>query len=220
MALKESDIADIEKCVNDSKYIFKNSNNTYSVNDEFILKPGHRALILNLPNKFKEYQDSKQTKNKRKKPTVVQKTKSDLILELRQKLECYLNKLNFAVQFDEDSVTDYFEENNSYSCRVKCPFCLKSLLCNYVSHWVVSNIEAHLKNHVKILKLNPDDAKNDDNDDPLSLGRSDLQDDLLNNYDLLEGQVPSQVQQKVELEKSPEEEDILVDDESLIGSSS
>lgn len=147
LALTPSDIPDIEKCVNDNKNIFKNSN-IYSVTEQFVLKPGHRTLILNLPEKFKEFLESEKEVTEKK----VEKSKTELAIELTQKLEKYLNDLNYSVQFTSDSVTFESENKSGYiSCRIKCPFCGFKLLCNYIDSWVISNITAHFRKDIEKL---------------------------------------------------------------------
>lgn len=107
LALKPSDIPDIEKCVNQNKNILKNSNQN-SVTEDFTLKPGHRALILNLPEKFKAYCDSlsdlnelasksDETSESRSEENKVIKDldKNKLISLLLAKLENYLKEFNY-----------------------------------------------------------------------------------------------------------------------------
>lgn len=157
LELKASDIADIEKCVNENKNIFKNSN-IYSSSEQFVLKPGHRALILSLPDKFKEFYDSLKGKKPLEKP-VERKSESELTHELIEKLESYLYNFNYNVKFGTDSVTDFGSDNKgqNISCRVKCPFCEKKLIVNYVKHWILGNIERHFR--IDIEKLVEKDSE-------------------------------------------------------------
>lgn len=60
-----------------------------------------------------------------------------------------MRRFQYMVQFSLNDISEFKKENeNVYRCRVNCKFCDKSFFAKYKSHWVVSNIEAHLKNHV------------------------------------------------------------------------
>lgn len=137
IALKETDIEIIEKTVNEKKWILEGSidyNKCLTTGEQFFFKPGHRALILSLPEKFEQYLQSS-----------YDKSEEELKSELTKKLMNYLRKKNYSVHFNNNNLTD-FEKN---SCRVKCPFCGKRLLCSFKTHWIVSNFEAHLREHIK-----------------------------------------------------------------------
>lgn len=125
-------------------------------NVKFILNPGSRAIILNLPKKLAGFiekkqieQAAKKVKKQHKKPQKKDKTELELKNELINKLTSFMKRLNFAIILTTNDITDYIKENEASKCRIKCPFCGKTVLCNNVSFWVVSNIEAHLKIHTK-----------------------------------------------------------------------
>lgn len=163
VSLKEENIIQIENYLSNNKQIFqylKEYKDTDST-EVFRLKPGHRALIVGLPNRVEKYlqhvkdskKDSKSQTNVRRK---VQKDKTDdeLKHELTKKVSTFLKNSQFDISFDiQKDVSEFTKEENLYRCRVKCPFCEKQIVCSYVTHWAVSNLESHLKNHISSISL-------------------------------------------------------------------
>lgn len=150
--------------------------------ETFVLKPGHRVLILNLPDKFKEYfvfeKKTEETNNTEEIPkNTSKKNKSELTIELVEKLEKCLNELGYTFYSDTNSVTDFVGSfdgknrtqnrisRNIASCRIQCAFCEKKLLCNYEEYWMTSNIKAHFKNDIKKLEQSERKEESDYFDD-------------------------------------------------------
>lgn len=55
LTLKDDDIQVIEKIMNDDKFSYLRDSKVYQTDNIFQFKPGHKALILSLPEKFEEY---------------------------------------------------------------------------------------------------------------------------------------------------------------------
>lgn len=76
---------------------------------------------------------------------------------LLKKINTFLSKEGFTVNLDISKDISDFDKSVtlrscSFSCRVKCPYCDKRIKCKFENYWLVSNVEAHLKTHINILK--------------------------------------------------------------------
>lgn len=60
-----------------------------------------------------------------------------------------MKRFDYDVEFSFSDISEFSKKNEKYQCRVKCSFCSKKVICNYCSHWVVSNLEFHLKSHIQ-----------------------------------------------------------------------
>lgn len=89
------------------------------------------------------------TATQQKQNKGLKKSVDELKKQLTNKLNCYMKRFNFEVEFNVNEISDFCKNNEYYKCRMKCCFCSKTIVCNYLSHWVVSNLEAHLKKHIK-----------------------------------------------------------------------
>lgn len=181
LSLTEADIEKIESFINSKPSLLKKLK-SYKAKEKFELKPGHRSTILILPKYYQEYinlsaqsdkNSSKQTsesqsslKPTRKQKKKINKTVDELKNELINKLKHYVEKFNIVVEFSLNHIFEFNEENNhykyKYKCRVKCALCQKKIVCNYSTHWVVSNLESHLKDHIKpiVQKSNENSSNN------------------------------------------------------------
>lgn len=157
IGLKEKDLETIEKEVDKNKDILKNSTdykNNYNSPERFVLKPGHKSLILSLPKKFEDFLEEKKKDEQRNNPKKNSKNVNELKSELTEKLNNYMLRFSFNVNFTQSDLSKFIflEDKNCYTCGVKCPFCMKVFSCKYSTYWMVSNFEAHLKSHVNQAK--------------------------------------------------------------------
>lgn len=159
--ITENDIETIEKAVNADKTIL-NDCVQYKKEEQFALKPGHRSLILGLPQKFEKYLEHKKVTTTKRKYTkkdnkIVPQTERQNLSEtqlknrLTKQLTTYMLNLKYSVRFINNDISN-FEKNESknyYQCKVKCPFCKKTYVCQFSTCWILSNFQAHLRDHIK-----------------------------------------------------------------------
>ena len=154
LSLQEKDLETIEKEVNERKNILKSSSkykNIYNSNERFVLKPGHKSLILSLPKKFEQFLEARKDKQRN---NAEKRNETELKSELTEKLKKYMLSFSFNVNFTQSDLSEFIfvQDKNWYTCCVKCPFCMKLFRCKYSKYWITGNLESHLKKHV-------DDAK-------------------------------------------------------------
>lgn len=152
--MNESQIIQIENSVNEDNNILSKLKQ-YSHTTKFNLKPGHKSTILSLPQRIEAYlKHKKETKAKNRKQKKDEiKNEIELKSNIREKLSKYMEKkLSYSVEFSDSDIIEFeSEEENQktvFRCKVKCKFCSKSVAAKYETHWIVSNVEAHLKKHV------------------------------------------------------------------------
>lgn len=135
----------------------------YEQSECFKFLPGHRAILLSLPEIVKKVKESKSQKklNKKTKVNLLVGNNGDLITEensvsfdleilskkLIEKLNKFLEKISLNTEFHPENISNAKIENNCVKCYVKCPSCLINTPCIYKTYWLVSNIEKHLKSH-------------------------------------------------------------------------
>lgn len=138
---------DIEKTVNADKVFFAKLKD-YSIDEKFALKPGHKALLINLSIKIESYLNLKASE-KKEKLFNSSKMGDDLKKELVQALTQYMTLQKCTTIFSINDISEFEKrERNSYRCKVKCKFCAKELIVVHKSYWLIHNIKSHLKNHV------------------------------------------------------------------------
>lgn len=127
----------------------------------FAFLPGHKAILLNIPNQIKDIQEELE-KNPQCNPQRInfeaKKSLADehLINILVANLGKYIKKKSkTVVQADlisEVLITDFKRGENTDNfvckCNFSCPFCDKKILAVYKTYWQSSNISFHLKNHI------------------------------------------------------------------------
>lgn len=104
--------------------------------------------------------------------SVTLKTETELKNDLINKLSNYFKNLNYSITFDiEKDIIDFIKETPKeiesenaseknelilpkicFRCKLKCPFCDKFYTCTFISHWQVSNLEAHCKEHIALIE--------------------------------------------------------------------
>lgn len=145
--INSATITNIEEHVNENKQVLKDT--VYEdllLNDlPFKLKPGHKAIILNLP-KLLEQNESKKLTGLVPAPS---NPSRDQILKdsLVKKIKKFAIKCSFELDCDETSILEFRQENAVHKCRFACPLCSKKINCEHKSYWLISNLEKHLKIH-------------------------------------------------------------------------
>lgn len=164
-------IKEIEAYINENKDILKDTiYEPFILNGKiFKLKPGHKSVILNLPELLR----SKEQTSKPKKKSSIQREKNnnvddeirDSSDEIEEKLKCALikklenfsSKFDFCLTFDIACISYFETTSDKISCKFECPICNTKIKCEYRSYWLVSNLENHLKKHYRIEVLEVED---------------------------------------------------------------
>lgn len=158
-SIKEENIIEIEKFF--TSYLNTNHDVLGTLNEyvtldstqDFAFKPGHRALIIGLSKRFETFINSIGTKNLSKQEVKNNKSEKELKSEILKKVETFVKKRKFTVKLNIlNDISDFERKRDSYSCKVKCPYCEKKIVCTYKKYWLASNLEAHLKVHIAELR--------------------------------------------------------------------
>lgn len=136
--------------------------------------PGHKKLLISLPDKLHSFKNKKCRKNffstprnvsqenllEEAREDVVELLTDDEISALKDKL---VTKINFRAQLI--GIKELFTRNNivseietyishsryqnklAYKCSVKCVLCEMFKPCTHVTYWQISNLEKHLREH-------------------------------------------------------------------------
>lgn len=157
-ALDESDIKIIENLASIKLKDLINKCPLYSGDEPFEYSPGHKKTILNLCIKAQEFLSDKKQKNNSEE---IELLTGDEIEKLKGNL---LKKLNHAHnlkdKFEEKSILGaidpYISKNSkksrtkaSYKCTIQCHLCPKQIPVTFNGHWEASNIDRHVKIHLK-----------------------------------------------------------------------
>lgn len=148
---KRSDIDSLNCCYSDY----------YKTLAPFGFLPGHKAILLNIPNQIREIQGEPRENpqcNSRRINFEAKKSLADedLIKILVANLGKYIKKKSkTVVQGDLISpvlITDFKRGENTDNfvckCIFSCPFCAKEIPAVYKTYWHSSNISLHLKKHI------------------------------------------------------------------------
>lgn len=133
--------------------------------DTFSFLPGHRKLLLTLSDKVKLFLNPIQRTQYQLQNTAeeVELFSDEEVVVLKKKL---FDKLNSSVstieinkKFTEDnligSIDAFISQSRfshgkpTYKCFLKCVECEKSIPCTFIGYWQISNLERHLKSHIK-----------------------------------------------------------------------
>lgn len=143
----------------------------YAKLDPFIFTPGHRSVLLQIPNaleqnKRKCYVAASVAKNVAVESTPIPRpihseeeqleTESKYKALLIAKLKKFLDKQKIQLDLKDENIIDFCLENNQYKCKVQCPSCDRVIPGIFNKHWAISNIEKHLKTHA-VDTVNPDE---------------------------------------------------------------
>lgn len=149
--ITEKDIEIIENFVNGDLTILNNS--SYKSSEEnfcFKFKPGHKQLILNLPNLVNSNKKVLTVNNEQNKKSVrFDKDENQLKKDLVLKVANYFEKNSFAVLLDTNKVVDFVQLENKFKCKFLCPLCDVKIGCEFKTYWAISNLQNHIKNHSK-----------------------------------------------------------------------
>lgn len=170
ISLKAEDIKSIESFATANKSILKST--AYEVSDadlnnedvQIKLKPGHVNFILNLPKILQEQKENQKNKSKTRirldehvneKSNETVEDADKLKEKLINKVINFYSKNSYQLICDANSISEFTTGNHKTTCRFSCAFCSKTLKCDYIKYWNISNFEAHLKVHFqKLIKDN------------------------------------------------------------------
>lgn len=150
LLIDQNSIVEIESYINSNKDILKNSiyESFTDENKTFKFKPGHKAAILSVPNKIKKIKPHSVLEAGLEENS---EDEDDILKQaIINKIAKFVSKLPLDVCLDETCVSDlHKEESGKIKCKFECPICARKLSCEYKKYWIVSNLERHLKNHLK-----------------------------------------------------------------------
>lgn len=164
LSLNEMDDAKIKKVedfLNANKQFVNKLKCCYSEHykqlEKFEFLPGHKSIILALPNQIKENQDKQIKKSRKQRHDLLsnEELQQQLIKSLTNFLKIQAEKANLEIPEDvisEANIHNFETETNGNdflcTCRFSCPFCSKTYSVNYKTFWMSSNVTKHLKTHV------------------------------------------------------------------------
>lgn len=126
----------------------------YKHKTPFSFLPGHRSIILSLPNHIAKLKALKVIQKEKKPKKVVSRSNDELLKDLIKKLVNYAKTIQLNAAFKE-IVVDHLEHRGDsiFLCDVRCPICHKKIPVKYnKSFWQTSNISATSRN-IKIRKM-------------------------------------------------------------------
>lgn len=146
--IDHNSVKSIEDFVNENRALLKDTVYENSIEDDllFKFKPGHKSLIVSLPNALKVYE----SRNKIGDRTL---NEEDLKQLLVKKITNFAAKSLLDLNFGVECIVEFQQLNGIYKCRFECPLCLKKIRCQYKKYWLISNLEKHIKNHYKIVAV-------------------------------------------------------------------
>lgn len=158
-SISNKDLDEIENFINTNREFLDHlTEYRLETNEPFKLKPGHRSLIAYLPTRMetflKQIVDKKQLKN-----CSTKKSDFELKTDLINKVVAHLKSQGFTVKLATADISAFKKFENTYSCRIKCPYCDRGVTCAHVSYWRISNLITHLKEHIRVLKELDDDQE-------------------------------------------------------------
>lgn len=129
----------------------------YKELNPFVFLPGHKAIIMAIPNQIEQIKCVEKPKTKCVPTSLKPNLQSDE--ELKDKLIVNLMKYSgkAGYQFPDDVITEVnlhnfirgsTDDNFVCKCQFSCPFCSKMFQLVYKSFWMSSNVTQHLKMHI------------------------------------------------------------------------
>lgn len=148
--LSNNDIVAIEDFVQENRDILIGT--IYESRNPFHFLPGHKAILLNLSKKIKEKHQNKKVKkvvvqNNNKENNIEEEEQKESKNQLISKLKHFSNSSGIFLELNLDDISDFFVNDDRFTCRITCPFCQKKISCIKKRYWAVSNFESHLKKH-------------------------------------------------------------------------
>lgn len=150
----EKALKDIEIFISKNRHILLGTKYENQIENQspFEFLPGDRVLLLNLSKKYRAFIEEKNKKSERNKlGNKKQKSDDELKSELLEKLMNYARSKKHVIELKKEDISEYEHFDDRIRCRVRCVQvnCEHTTLCNYKSHWNVSNYEMHLlKEHI------------------------------------------------------------------------
>lgn len=163
--INENKVAEIENFLNTNRQIISElkccHTAWYQNMENFIFLPGHKSIILSLPDQIKAMTEKTMektnpiSKSKRNKVQSDEELINHLVSNLQEFTKNQAEKAGFEMttevispinihHFERTSNTDSFVAK----CRFSCPFCSKSYAVAYKKFWMSSNVTTHLKMHI------------------------------------------------------------------------
>lgn len=145
-------------------------------NGELKFLIGHRAILLDIPRKLKEFSEEKtrekeRTKLNKKNSNTTKNlaqnlSEKELIEKLSDKIINYYKNKGVLVAschyFSSETLLEKLKNNeltltknqvkNEVKCKLKCPFCDTKKICNLYKYWNVSNFTKHCNTHDEKLR--------------------------------------------------------------------
>lgn len=125
----------------------------YKKQTEFSFLPGHKTIVLMIPEQIKQMSDAKQIATVAKKKKV--RDDKELINNLISNVVNYMEKNGLVTAAEIVSANNIreFKRGNEIEdfvckCLFACPFCSKVFPLTYKKFWMSSNLTYHLKNHI------------------------------------------------------------------------
>lgn len=158
--LNEQTINNIEEFMKDNRNLIDQlnccNNEQYKMQHEFRLLPGHRAIIMNMPEQLKGFTEkNNDTVKPKRKRTVQEKgliTDDDMKKNLVDKLINYFRKQQIPTDILSDvNIMNFHrvENANEAKCEFSCSFCEKLIPVRYRQFWMSSNLTNHFKAHAE-----------------------------------------------------------------------
>lgn len=124
------------------------SSDIYKTQTEFSLLPGHKAVLLKIPQQIIEMKGQKRPK-KMKPRESTDELKKKLIRQLNE----YPKKAGFNLHasceiISEGNIVDEEVLEDTIKCKFSCSFCTKKIPVIYNKYWWTSNATKHLKKHI------------------------------------------------------------------------
>lgn len=146
--INESAIEKIEEYVRKNKELLKDIK--FENEENFVFLLGHRCLLLELPNKVRDFIESKPKRSKKGSNKINENIDEESAKNgLIQKLNNYSEKFSLGFVIRSENISQLEKVEQNFKCKVHCPFlvCTCEKICTFKAHWEVSNFIKHVKSH-------------------------------------------------------------------------
>lgn len=145
-SINSDSIKTLEKHINDRRCLIKDTvyDKYIKENEPFEFLPGHKIVLLNLPNRIKQYKES--IISKKIEQSAISKSEEWLKNDIVEKLNVLLDSFGAELKITTANISDFFKKDNICKCKIKCPFCTtetKKYTCTYNGYWSISNLKRH-----------------------------------------------------------------------------